>query len=68
MNNQNNAGLRRNEEEHMGLSPLALDVIMAVIGISIPVLIYVGCIMTRKRNKPPELPVVAPRFELDRAA
>jgi hypothetical protein len=52
----------------MGLSPLTLDVIMAVIGISIPALIFLGCIMTRKSKKAPELPEVVPHFELDRAA
>jgi hypothetical protein len=52
----------------MGLSPLALDLVMSLIGISIPTLIYVGCIMTRKHNKVPEPHIVAPHFELDRAA
>jgi hypothetical protein len=59
-----NGGL---EEEHMGLSPYVLNVIMALIGISIPLLIYSGCIMTRKK-KPDAAPVAAPHYELDRAA
>jgi hypothetical protein len=52
----------------MGLSPMALDVIMSLIAISIPALIYVGCVMTHKSKKVPEPSVIAPHFELDRAA
>lgn len=52
----------------MGLSPMALDVVMSIIAISIPTLIFVGCIMTGKRTKAPEPREVAPHFELDRAA
>lgn len=52
----------------MGLSPLALDVVMALIGMSIPTLVFVGCVMTRDKKKLPEPHEVAPRFELDRAA
>jgi hypothetical protein len=59
-----NGGL---EEEHMGLSPYLLNAIMALIGISIPLLIYAGCIMTRKK-KPEAAPAAAPHYEFDRAA
>ncbi len=51
----------------MGLSPMALNVAMAVIGISVPLLIYGGCIMTAKK-KTPSVPETATHFELDRAA
>ncbi len=46
---------------------MAMNVAMAIIGISIPALVYAGCIMTRKR-KAPDLPKAAPSYELDRAA
>jgi hypothetical protein len=46
---------------------MAINVMMGIIGVSIPALIYAGCIMTRKK-KAPDLPKVAPRYELDRAA
>jgi hypothetical protein len=59
-----NGGL---EEEHMGLGPYVLNVIMALIGISIPLLVYAGCIMTRKK-KPEAAPQAAPHYEFDRAA
>jgi hypothetical protein len=59
-----NGGL---EEEHMGLGPYVLNVIMALIGISIPLLVYAGCIMTRKK-KPEAVPQAAPHYEFDRAA
>jgi hypothetical protein len=52
----------------MGLSPLALDVVMSLISIGVPALILVGCIMTRKHTKVAEPHPVAPHFELDRAA
>jgi hypothetical protein len=52
----------------MGLSPMALDVVMSLIAISIPALLLVGCIITRKRAETPKLNDVAPQFELDRAA
>jgi hypothetical protein len=52
----------------MGLSPMALDVVMSLIAISVPALVFVGCIMTRKQKKAQEPNVVAPHFELDRAA
>jgi hypothetical protein len=53
----------------MSLSPLALDVVMSLIGIGIPLLVYVGCIMTGKKKPAPELhEAVPPHFELDRAA
>ena len=51
----------------MGLSPMALDVAMAVIGISIFLLIYAGCIITRKK-KTPSVPETVTHFEFDRAA
>jgi hypothetical protein len=57
-----NAGKRRYEEEHM-----AINVVMGFIAVSIPALVYAGCIMTRKK-KAPDLPQVAANFELDRAA
>jgi hypothetical protein len=57
-----NAGQRRDEEEQM-----AINIVMAIIGLSIPALVYAGCIMTRKK-KAPDLPQAAPRYELDRAA
>ena len=46
---------------------MALNVAMAMIAISIPALIYAGCIMTRKK-KSSGLPKVASRHEFDRAA
>jgi hypothetical protein len=52
----------------MTLSPLALNVVMALIAISIPALIYAGCIMTRKKKAAPQPREVAPHYELDRAA
>jgi hypothetical protein len=58
---------RRHQEEHMGLSPLALNVVMAVIAISIPLLIYGGCLMTRKKHTPPTAETVT-HYEFDRAA
>jgi hypothetical protein len=61
------ADQRRHQEEHMGLSPMALNAVMAVIGISIPLLIYAGVIMTRKK-KAPSVPETTTHFELDRAA
>ncbi len=51
----------------MGLSPMALNAVMAVIGISIPLLIYAGVIMTAKK-KTPSVPETTTHFELDRAA
>jgi hypothetical protein len=57
-----NAGKWRYEEEHM-----ALNVTMTIIAICIPLLLYTGCIMTRKK-KAPDLSKVAPHYELDRAA
>ncbi|HUC48787.1 MAG TPA: hypothetical protein VMA30_05325 [Xanthobacteraceae bacterium] len=52
----------------MGLNPMALDVVMSLIAISIPALIFVGCVMTRKSKTAAEPGVIAPHFELDRAA
>ena len=52
----------------MTLSPLVLNVIMALIGISVPVLIYVGCIMTRKKTDVPVVHETVPHVEFDRAA
>jgi hypothetical protein len=66
--NKKSAGQRRHEEEHMTLSPLALNVVMALVGISIPALVYIGCIMTSKKKTAPQPREVAPHFELDRAA
>jgi hypothetical protein len=51
----------------MGLSPFALNVVMAAIGISIPLLVYTGCVMTRKKTTPPAPEAVA-HYEFDRAA
>ncbi len=51
----------------MALNVVALNVAMAIIGLSVPGLIYAGCIMTRKK-KAPDLPQVAPHYEFDRAA
>jgi hypothetical protein len=62
-----NADQRRHEEEQMGLSPLALTVVMALIGISIPLLVFAGCIMTAKK-KPEAAAEAAPHLEFDRAA
>jgi hypothetical protein len=61
------ADQRRHEEERMGLSPMALNVAMAVIGISIPLLVFAGCIITRKK-KVPSVPEAATHYEFDRAA
>ena len=52
----------------MGLSPLALNVVMALIAFSIPALIFAGCIVTRKKTTTLEPHAAAPHFELDRAA
>jgi hypothetical protein len=52
----------------MGLSPLALNVVMALIALSIPALIFAGCIITRKKKTTEEPHVAAPHLELDRAA
>jgi hypothetical protein len=52
----------------MTLSPFALNVIMALIGIAIPALVYVGCIMTRKKKDVPVVHETVPHVELDRAA
>jgi len=52
----------------MGLSPLALNAVMALIALSIPALIFAGCIVTRKKTTTPEPHAAAPHFELDRAA
>ncbi len=52
----------------MGLSPMALDVVMSLIALSIPALVFLGCIMTRKPKKKAELHTATPHFELDRAA
>jgi hypothetical protein len=63
-----NADQRRPEEEPMGLSPLAMNVVMALIALGIPALVFAGCIMTRKKTTGPELHEAAPHLELDRAA
>ena len=65
---KSNADQRRPEEEHMGLSPFALNVVMALIALSIPALIFAGCIITRKKTTKLEPHQAAPHFELDRAA
>jgi hypothetical protein len=57
-----NAGKRRHEEEHM-----AINVMLWIILISIPALLYSGCILTRKK-KSPDVPDVAAPYELDHAA
>lgn len=46
---------------------MTIDIAMWAIAISVPALIYAGCIMTSKKKKAPDLPVAAP-YELDRAA
>jgi hypothetical protein len=46
---------------------MAINVVMGIIALSIPALIYAGCIMTRKK-KASDLPQVAPHYELNRAA
>jgi hypothetical protein len=51
----------------MALNVVALNVAMAIIGLSIPVLLVTGCFMTRKK-KARDLPQVAPHYEFDRAA
>jgi hypothetical protein len=61
-NQKDDAGQRRHEEERM-----TIDIAMWAIAISVPALIYAGCIMTSKKKKAPDLPVAAP-YELDRAA
>jgi hypothetical protein len=67
-NQKDNADQRRCEEERMALNAFTLNVIMALIGISVPALIYTGCIMTGKKKTTPQPREVAPQFELDRAA
>jgi hypothetical protein len=56
------------QEEHMGLNPFALNVVMALIALSIPALVFAGCIVTRRPKTPPEPHQAAPQIELDRAA
>jgi hypothetical protein len=46
---------------------MAINVVLCIIAISIPVLLYSGCILTRKKRSP-DLAVAAPNYELDRAA
>ena len=45
----------------------SINIAMAIIACSIPVLIYAGCVMTRKK-KAPDLPRAASHYELHRAA
>jgi len=46
---------------------MAINVVLGIIILSIPALLYSGCILTRKKRSP-DLPGAAPNFELDRAA
>lgn len=69
MQNQNtNADQRRYQEEQMALNAMTLNVVMALIALSIPALVFAGCIVTRKKKTTPEASEAAPHFELDRAA
>jgi hypothetical protein len=69
MQNQNtNADQRRHQEEQMALNAMTLNVVMALIALSIPALVFAGCIMTRKKTTTPQVSEAAPHFELDRAA
>ena len=52
----------------MTLSPLMLNVVMTLIAVSLPALIFAGCIMTRKKKPAPEPSEATAHFELDRAA
>ena len=52
----------------MALNAFMLNVVMTLIALSIPALIFAGCIMTRKKKPAPELHEAAPHLELDRAA
>lgn len=52
----------------MALNAFALNVVMTLITLSIPALVFAGCIMTRKRKTTPAPSETAPHFELDRAA
>jgi hypothetical protein len=65
-----NADQRRHQEEHMALNAFALNVVMTLIALSIPALVFAGCIMTRKpETTPTPTPSeAAPPLELDRAA
>lgn len=56
------------QEEQMALNAMTLNVVMALIALSIPALVFAGCIMTRKKKTMPEVSEAAPHFELDRAA
>jgi hypothetical protein len=63
-----NADQRRHQEEHMGLNPFVLNVVMALIALSIPALVFAGCIVTRNPKTTPEPRQAAPEIEFDRAA
>ena len=69
MQNQNtNADQRRHQEEHMALNAFTLNVVMALIALSVPALVFAGCIMTRKPKATPDAHEATPPLELDRAA
>jgi len=52
----------------MGLNPFVLNVVMALIALSIPALVFAGCIVTRNPKTTPEPRQAAPEIEFDRAA
>ena len=63
-----NADQRRYQEEHMALNAFTLNVVMTLIALSIPALVFAGCIVTRKPKTMPKPHETAPHLELDRAA
>jgi hypothetical protein len=52
----------------MALNAFTLNVVMTLIALSIPALVFAGCIMTRKPKATPQPHAAAPHLELDRAA
>jgi hypothetical protein len=52
----------------MALNAFTLNVVMTLIALSIPALVFAGCIMTRKPKATPQPHEAAPHLELDRAA
>ena len=52
----------------MALNAFMLNVVMTLIALSIPALVFAGCIVTRKPKTMPKPHETAPHLELDRAA
>lgn len=52
----------------MALNAFTLNVVMTLIALSIPALVFAGCIITRKPKTTAEPREATPHLELDRAA